>query len=1636
MKRLLTVVSLAVAAVSAYAQQAYASRNVDIRAAYLHLNGDHQPTGVGQSLTGPFVWFNLDSNTSVKPAGWNIYNPLAPGWLDASETAFFAARYNNTPAAGSAVNKRTVRYWWVNVANMTDDDFAKLDVALLQVTTPNLAVSPSDREKLRRFVDKGGVLWIDYTYGWLDQTQGGPISFQVYDPPQDRLIVQADFNSRLVRYPFRLASSEVGMLTVGPLFLNQPINNISMAPSDPASEGAGAVAPLMLDIVGNTSSYSRLQPVTRAGQNVPPTTSVANIGDGYVVVTTRGVSEALNRVGSNLNREYFAADPGGQTAGKSVAGQYATAAAKFAVNAISLANQSRQAGAGSRRNYSSFIDEGAPLLQSWAAPYATPSSSATYTAPVEDYRPPVIYKGMSFSVADDRVFCHDVNPRSDVDRDGNPDDGFQDANLGNEDDLIFATSPVASGISSAVCAEIPNPATGVPTDQLLVTTGDGRLLVYPIFDPVTRRCPATEALTPVAALTPGLGGTAGLAPGEVPKAPTVHEGIAYVVDTVSTAGTYIGRVWQVDLRTLQLVRSTSASSNPFVFGGTGNAIQRISSSPTVGYIPILDNSGGLDKVMYLPLTPQASPNLANAGIMSVWLGAKGEHPRLVSEAGGVVTITTRASDQGGLPVYIGNTGDPLSVHVSLVRTDGTVYTAAQMAAVFSGAISQSQGTLSLTLAPAATWPPADLDPENPVRVDYTIDWGAAFPTTIGSVERGRLQFPTPATAQRHIVDGVALSPNGTIYATCSTQNLSPGSSGTNDYLGSFFALREEGRGIFRMVYRWDLYPQHTFSYSGGTQTVPPVLPDNDPVQYLTFGALSLSQYLGGNFIKASFQGAPVVRDGNVFVTVSGSKFTPAGLTVPASALLCFKDDTSSREIKIGRSVSSNAAIVQPDFARSSDPTLPNTFSVLPPASFRIEQEAGDVGSTIRIDNMMTAQRGQIIDSINTSQPIILRESGRPDTIIDPAQLGDRWNPLKWYVILHGMTVRSSAYASGNTVFVSGSSILPQALEFTGSVPGPDGYVTALRTDFDPSVAQKTSQTHFPYDANPSNFVPAQVVADDSRPYMRQVISLDYLRAASGWTTTENDFTNMYPNQLYVWPQVPKNSAENGRTSFDDFKIRVNQCTLRSSTGAHDASYGVVGGDGAVLAWNDQNVFCFRRSDMWVADEGRIAAFDPSGNVIYDSSLQTLTGLTAGDTGGADLTKFDRPTRVYTVGDSNDLLVVDSNQNRVLRMNPNGSVSRNISEFQLDANFVPSGYASGESLKLANPRDAATFVSEVSAANNPFAVTWPEYWVHYLIADQGNDRLIEIVDRYQEDPATGDIVKPLAAGVLLWHSPTAISGKGFAYNSLSRIQVGTGHFVVVAGVGGKAPSRIDSGEPNTGSSVIGDTNPDDQRTSNTGNGGVVMFDDTLPGGYRVFSQFATPAVDHSRVWDFNTGNWSTSTTADIAPRVHVMNNLQSVTASLVPAATLGGTPQMTIMITDGTGVYEVVTDPTNPTVLTTRWMLPNWAFQSMRRTGGVPTSDNPLRFFATYARRLDTDNVVVVNGYSGKTLYYGNNYTGEVLQLDGRLDPVSGLQGAAYVSQGFSTNIVNLGFNTRSIKLRYGPIEGTRGLRLPVFADRR
>jgi hypothetical protein len=310
----------------------------------------------------------------------------------------------------------------------------------------------------------------------------------------------------------------------------------------------------------------------------------------------------------------------------------------------------------------------------------------------------------------------------------------------------------------------------------------------------------------------------------------------------------------------------------------------------------------------------------------------------------------------------------------------------------------------------------------------------------------------------------------------------------------------------------------------------------------------------------------------------------------------------------------------------------------------------------------------------------------------------------------------------------------------------------------------------------------------------------------------------------------------------------------------------------------------------------------------------------------------------------------------------------------------------------------------------------------LIADGGNRRLIEVVDRYSYDITNQRIGAVInvngepQTGVLLWHSPPNVSGKDFEYNSVSRIWVPTspttGRYVFVAGVGAGLPTRVDTGlDPSSGGVEL--------RESRTGNGGIVIFDPANPSGNLVINQLNLPGVNANVTWNDTTGSFNSPA---VAPSTKLLSNVSSVTAKVVM---IGSSPMIAIMVTDATGVYEALYDPSAPTVdnLNVDWVLPASAYRALRRNGaGVPIGENmPLR--ATFARRLDNGDILVINGYYGKRRD-GKVVGGEILQLDGTPNATA------------TISSLNYGFGVLSILFELPPLDSSRGLVIPVFADRK
>jgi len=1481
----------------------------------------------------PHVWFNFDSNKRVKPNKLYLFNPSH----ESQYTTEIASRWQNIadalgqagpPAVGSKITKRDAPYWEVPIASLSDSEVANYDI-LFVPAYGNVSLNPSEREKLRRFCDKGGVLWVDVVPNTtFDAINGFPISFSKSAANVGGATYAANA-SPLLSFP--------GSITPQDLAFVQPYPGMGIVQSQVLAQ----LLPIQAHV---RPDFAKLSPV--AGDQFGDYISVGQVGDGYMVVSARGVGKALNynpNVSSNFDNNV------GPVAATPAFDRSNDAAAKLALNMIYLTSAMQQGNSGSRKAGTLGIDVEAPLLKA----FDTSDLGLSLAGGANTFVPPAMYHGLLIMTAGDRVYAFDANPKQDLDGDGDPDDGLRDLSFGYDRDLVWVSAPLTAPLSGVACVE--SPSSGV-RDQAWVVDGAGNLIGF-------NAVPANPAVpqNPAFAVAPPNGPSSS---GTFPLTPTVHEGLIYVADSQDALTSAVGRVWVVDAVTGTKVTATSSW---MIGGASTQLLPPITGSATVGYIPVQDNSGAVDKVLYVPTAPNPNfggPN-SNCGFYSFWLGARGERPSSYAVSGDSLIVATRASGQG-LDVFLPGESS-LGVKITLLKANGDPWTESEMNALFTGAVSQSGGILNFTL----TSPITDLPAGTGIRLDYHINWGTGSPSATSQILRGFMIFPDDLAKSRRVLGSLAMSPQGTIYATVAN----PAGAG-----GAFYAMKEEGRGSFRVMTRYEMYPSHSILLNqAGSVQYGPTLLDTDPLTTLP----GLGGFLSGPFGNLSFSGGPVVRNGIVYAVARGTK----NGFIPCSIVMAFKAEPETVEIKSG-DLGSSFTLIQPDVARSTNKTAPEVYSTLQQNQFVYEREPGSDAGTIRIENLSSTTRGPMLNSISTSQPVIVRRAGKPDLLLDPPSLGNRYNPMLWYFVLHGDTNVSPPVVTGNTLFIAGASALPNILSGNGF--GPRGLVTGIEADVSPSDTFLGS--------------------DATRPWQKQL----YRLRATGDPT--------YPiqgNPDIVWPQNA------GIRTFEDFRIRVLQTVLGNSNNG----LGVVAGDGGAYAWSSTGLWGFTKADFLVADEGRIARFDGSGNAVWSSDTSFGTGQGTDSGGAASVKPIVRPTRAYPFGDR-EMVVVDAGGNRIVRMDMSGREIRSLAGYKLDPNFLPDGASLNEPTELRMPKDVLVYSSYVPSGSNPFLSPAPtEYWVHYFVADSGHKRLLEIVDRYAYDPSTGrrgdaisynvngQIEKGL--GVLYWHSPEGLSGSRFDYNCLARVFIpdgsGGGRYVYAAGLGNSLPTRADTG--------LDSPTPGAVRNTESGNGGIVIFDGA---NSQVINQVVVPAVSANVYWDNTTANWNSPATPQ---RSKTIGNLASVTMRNV---FVNGNTQLAIMFTDSSGVYEIVKSGADWTV---EWMLTREAYRSMRRFNDIPTSDNPLDLRATYARRLESGEVLLVNGYNGA---YRKNlpgdpwrtFGGEVIQVDGDIDTTGTLP------DGFSFQKRNLGFRSLSVRFALPPVQGARDLLLPVFADRR
>ncbi|RYG29917.1 hypothetical protein EON81_25865, partial [bacterium] len=358
------------------------------------------PSATNAPSAAPFAWYNLDNATAVKPAEWTFVNPNNEGTM--SQATYDRWRAIDPTGLGGVtqtqvdngvrIQKRNASYWEVDLTSATDADLARYDVLLFAPFGP-VSLTPAARGKLSRFVDGGGVLWIDYdpqisAPQGPDATNNLPIPFQVVSLSLPFSGVQNDPFHPIFSQPLSITDADQNRLAI------QWNGNQTYSPPAVGIEAVGngvLTFPDAFQTLPLGGDYSRLRPVSQfaKGGTYYPTTMVGKIGDGFEVITVRQVAQKLNRTAANINiqgnRSFLAQAPKLFPDG--------TSAAKFAVNIVSLVSSAPQFGGGSRKLSALGADIGAPLLSRYTANYQVNGTDQPInSADPRDLRPPVIYK--------------------------------------------------------------------------------------------------------------------------------------------------------------------------------------------------------------------------------------------------------------------------------------------------------------------------------------------------------------------------------------------------------------------------------------------------------------------------------------------------------------------------------------------------------------------------------------------------------------------------------------------------------------------------------------------------------------------------------------------------------------------------------------------------------------------------------------------------------------------------------------------------------------------------------------------------------------------------------------------------------------------------------------------------------------------------------------------------------------------------------------------------------------------------------------------------------------------------------------------------------------------------------------------
>ncbi|HEX5322602.1 MAG TPA: hypothetical protein VFW40_02370, partial [Capsulimonadaceae bacterium] len=316
----------------------------------------------------------------------------------------------------------------------------------------------------------------------------------------------------------------------------------------------------------------------------------------------------------------------------------------------------------------------------------------------------------------------------------------------------------------------------------------------------------------------------------------------------------------------------------------------------------------------------------------------------------------------------------------------------------------------------------------------------------------------------------------------------------------------------------------------------------------------------------------------------------------------------------------------------------------------------------------------------------------------------------------------------------------------------------------------------------------------------------------------------------------------------------------------------------------------------VADGSRLVSLGPSGNAIWsvDSSNQlqiqggNLTdpeiGPATADQSGtvvASKVALDHPSSITQIG-QDDYLVADTGNNRIVRLDTAGHVIWELTNFNDPAHLITpaattSNPQSNALLSLNQPASALMWQTSTPLGTSPQVVIY-----HYLIADAGNFRVLEVDDRY----TNGIIGNPaMDFHFLAWVSHTGDqAGRQYRYVSAQVVPGPGGAGYVLAGVSNVQVAPLVTSGANV---VLAPPSQDSPGSS------VLLLNYGTTGANGLPNGNGLPAAAVSQVVLSNAG------TASLLP----MRGLRSAQVYLPPNSGVGGNSLYQVVIADDDGAFS-------------------------------------------------------------------------------------------------------------------------------------